>query len=71
VQIQDTKLGTESDLGIGIVCSILASIGIWALIFAGGWAIYGRWTQAGIAFAVTLVCAAFLPFCIARLRIRD
>jgi hypothetical protein len=58
-------------LGIGIVCSILASIGIWALIFAGGWAIYGRWTQAGIAFAVTLVCAAFLPFCIARLRIRD
>ena len=70
IQIQDTALGKGSDLGIGIVCSILASVGIWALIFAGGWAIYGRWGQAGGALAVTLVCAAFLPSCIGKLRIR-
>jgi hypothetical protein len=71
IQIQDPKLGKGSDLGIGIVCSILASVGIWALIFAGGWAIYGRWGQAGGALAVTLVCAAFLPSCIGKLRIRQ
>jgi len=71
VQLQDTRLGSGSDLGIGIVCSILASIGIWSLIFAGGWALYGRWTHAGIALAVTGGCAALLPSCIGRLRIRD
>lgn len=71
VQIQDTRLGSGSDLGVGITCSILASIGIWSLIFAGGWAIYGRWTHAGIALAVTVVCGALLPTFIGRLRIRD
>jgi hypothetical protein len=71
IQIQDPRLGRGSDLGIGIVCSILASVGIWALIFAGGWAIYGRWGQAGGALAVTLVCAALLPSFIGKLRIRD
>lgn len=71
VQLQDTSLGHGSDLGAGIACSVLASFGIWALIFAGGWAIYGHWGRAGAALAVTLVCGALLPTFIGRLRIRD
>jgi Na+/proline symporter len=70
VQIQDVRLGSGSDLGVGIICSILASIGIWSLIFAGGWAIYGRWTHAGIALAVAAVCGGLLPTFIGRLRFR-
>jgi hypothetical protein len=46
IQIQDPRLGRGSDLGIGIVCSILASVGIWALIFAGGWAMGPREVEA-------------------------
>ena len=70
VQLQDPSLGNTSDLGPGIACSLLASFGIWALIFAGGWAIYGQWGRAGAALAVTAVCGALLPTFIGRLRIR-
>jgi hypothetical protein len=53
------------------MCSVLASIGIWALIFAGGWALYGRFLPLLGALLVAGICAAGLPRWIGRLRIRD
>ena len=71
VQMQDLQWGRRSDILPGVACTILASIGIWALIFAGGWTLYGRLGQAAAAAVVAVVCAALLPGQMAKLRIRD
>jgi hypothetical protein len=71
VQMHEFEWSKRSDIVPGIVCTILASIGIWALIFAGGWAIYGKWVQAALAVVVAAVCGGMLPGQMSRLRIRD
>jgi SSS family solute:Na+ symporter len=71
VQMQDFDWSKRSDILPGILCTLLASVGIWALIFAGGWMLYSRWVHGLMALAVTGVCAALLPRYISRLRIRD
>jgi Na+/proline symporter len=71
VQMHEFEWSRRSDILPGIICTILASIAIWALIFAGGWAIYGRWVQAAMAVVVAAACGWALPGQMSRLRIRD
>lgn len=71
VQMHEFDWHKRSDIGAGIMCSVLASLGIWSLIFAGGWMIYGRLLAGLGAIAVAVVCGAMLPKWIGRLRIRD
>lgn len=71
IQMQEIGWSKRSDIVPGIICTILASIAIWALIFAGGWAIYGKWVHAASAVAVAALCSWKLPGQMSRLRIRD
>lgn len=50
--------GSDGDLGRAGVCAVASTIGIYALIFAGGWFTYGRTGQALAASAVALISGA-------------
>lgn len=71
VQMHEFDWSKRSDILPGLICTGLASVGIWALIFAGGWMIYGRWLEGLGALAVTVACGLRLPAYMSRLRIRD
>ncbi len=71
VQMHEFDWQKRSDIGAGIMCSALASAGIWALIFAGGWMIYGKIGSSLVAIAIAVVCGVMLPKWMGRLRIRD
>lgn len=50
--------GARSDLPAALAASVAATLGIWALIFAGGLAVYGRWPLAAACATWAAVCAA-------------
>lgn len=65
LQIRNTEL--KSDLPIGLLASAGATAGIWALIFASGYFLYGRPMAALGMGGVALVGAAVVFFCWRRL----
>jgi hypothetical protein len=59
-----------SDLPVGIACAFFSTVGIWALIFMGGYFIYGRTTLGAVAAAVSVVCGGTLALLWRRLSMR-
>jgi hypothetical protein len=65
LQIRNTQL--KSDLPIGLLASAAATAGIWALIFASGYFLYGRPMAALGMGVVAVVGAGIVFFCWKRL----
>jgi hypothetical protein len=64
-QIRDPKL--KSDLPIGLLASAAATAGIWALIFAGGFFLYGQPLSGLGMLAITAVGGGIVGYCWKRL----
>ena len=71
IQMNDLNGSKRSDILPGVICTILSSIGIWALIFAGGWLLYGRWMQSCVAITVAVLCAIRLPKYLKKLKFQN
>jgi hypothetical protein len=60
-QIRDPKM--KSDLPFGLLASAAATAGIWALIFAGGFFLYGQPLSGLGMLAITAVGGGIVGYC--------
>jgi len=58
----------RSGLPLGILCMVLGCAAVWGLLFAIGYALYGKWGHAGALGAVTVLATVWLMRLVPRIR---